>query len=49
MIPIPAPRSRPRERPTVQGRIGAGRSDQAVAHVFPAGGYPQTGCGRVDG
>jgi hypothetical protein len=42
LIPNPAtrPRPRPRERSpttTVQGRIGAGGRDQAVAHVFPAG------------
>ena len=31
-----------------QGRIGAGGSDQAVAHLFPAGGRTQAGCGRLD-
>ena len=43
LIPNPATRPRPRSCPRersitiVQGRIGAGGRDQAVAHVLPAG------------
>jgi hypothetical protein len=33
----------------VQGRLGAGGRDQAVAHVLPTRGHQQTGSERLDG